>query len=89
MSLVAEALGVDPTTLSRLVTPLKKRKLLTSHLGKDKRIRVLRLTPQGEKLLIEAIPCWESAQTKVVSLYGYEGWSKMLHSLQKTSALVS
>jgi DNA-binding MarR family transcriptional regulator len=89
MSQAAETLGIDRTTLTRLVAPLKRRKLLTIVSGKDRRSRWLRLTPSGQQLLIDAVPCWKRAQKKVVSLYGgNEGWESMLSGLKKTSELI-
>lgn len=87
MSELAESLGVDRTTLTRLVAPLRRRKLIRVVHGKDRRNRLLRLTPAGEKIVEEAVPYWEQAQAKVMGLVGNSDWSSLLTVLKKTSQL--
>lgn len=63
---VAEVLALDRTTLTANLKPLTKRRLiaLTVDPG-DRRGRLLKLTPAGERLLLSAIPIWERTQKEL------------------------
>lgn len=56
---VAPLLGMDRTTLTAAVKPLERRGLVALlNNPKDKRGRLLALTPQGRALLARAVPVW-------------------------------
>jgi len=59
---LSEALGLDKTTFSRNLRPLERRRLIAIEPGEDRRTRLVRVTPAGEKLLEEAYTCWRSVQ---------------------------
>jgi DNA-binding MarR family transcriptional regulator len=60
---VAEVLAMDRTTLTANLKPLTKRHLIATKVDpRDKRSRLLKLTPAGEDLLNAAIPIWERVQ---------------------------
>ena len=57
---VASLLAMDRTTLTAALKPLERRGLLTiSCDDKDKRRKMLRLTPAGQALLAAALPVWQ------------------------------
>lgn len=57
---VADALGMDRTTLTAALKPLEKRGLVSISVDpKDRRVRRLALTGSGKKLLRRAMPVWE------------------------------
>ncbi|OLP53539.1 MarR family transcriptional regulator [Rhizobium rhizosphaerae] len=59
MADVASLLAMDRTTLTAALKPLERRGLvLVAADEKDKRRKVLRLTPAGEALLAAALPAW-------------------------------
>jgi DNA-binding MarR family transcriptional regulator len=61
MSSVAALLAMDRTTLTAALKPLERRRLLKiSTDPKDRRARLLTLTPKGMALLTQALPVWES-----------------------------
>jgi DNA-binding MarR family transcriptional regulator len=61
MSSVAALLAMDRTTLTAALKPLERRRLLKiSTDPKDRRARLLTLTPKGMALLTKALPIWES-----------------------------
>jgi DNA-binding MarR family transcriptional regulator len=62
MSVLAERLGVDRTTLSRNVTLSAERKLVKVSPGKDARERIISMTPLGRRRAEEALPAWRAAQ---------------------------
>ena len=59
---VAEALGVDQTTATRMLALVKKAGLASDTVGNDHRQRRWALTPQGQVLLKKLKPRWEAAQ---------------------------
>ena len=59
---LSEALGLDKTTFSRNLRPLERRRLIAIEAGEDRRTRLVRVTPAGEKLLKEATASWRSVQ---------------------------
>src|SRR5882724_10775058 len=73
MKALAQMLNSDPTTITRNVQGLSKRRLLTLSPGQDLRERKVTLTKRGETVLLRAFPNWRKAQNDVVaSLNGAE-----------------
>jgi len=68
---LSERLGMDPTTLNRNLKPLQSRGLVEDAVDPaDRRIRLVRLTPEGERRWRAAVPLWRQAQTRVDTLLG-------------------
>jgi len=66
ITMLAEALGMDRTTLSRGLGPLERRGLITFQTSaSDSRAKLASLTPRGDALLDKAKPLWQEAQEKV------------------------
>ena len=63
---LADALGLDRTTLNRNLKPLEGKGLISSGSGKDPRTRTLKLTNEGTKMLQNALPYWLEAQSGVL-----------------------
>jgi len=60
MASVAALLAMDRTTLTANLKPLERRGLVTvSADEKDRRNRLMTLTPAGRALLASAVPVWE------------------------------
>lgn len=78
---LAEALGMDKTTLSRNLTPLRRAKLIAPSAGADRRTRGMALTAKGTELLGRAIPLWEGAQDQVIQRVGTKGWASLRRDL--------
>ena len=63
---VADLLAMDRTTLTAALKPLVRRGLVKIAPGKkDKRSRLLSLTPAGRKLLARAVPLWKREHAAV------------------------
>jgi DNA-binding MarR family transcriptional regulator len=61
MGSVASLLAMDRTTLTAAVKPLQRRGLVTVAANPDdKRGRLLTLTSEGQALLAQAVPIWDS-----------------------------
>jgi DNA-binding MarR family transcriptional regulator len=67
MKVLAGMLDSDPTTITRSVQGLARRRLLALSPGRDLRERNVTLTRRGETVLLHALPNWQKAQTDVVS----------------------
>jgi len=87
MSEVAEALSIDRTSFTRLMIPLKRKGLLKTVGGKDRRTLCVSITPKGEALLRKGIPYWSKVQSKVEQVYINPGWPALLKNLQKIDEL--
>jgi DNA-binding MarR family transcriptional regulator len=59
---ICRALHLDKSTLSRDVERMKTQGWLEKLSGQDRRIGLLRITRQGEKLLKQTFPAWNQAQ---------------------------
>src|SRR5262245_53850016 len=70
LSNLADVLAMDRTTLSRNLKPLQRRGLVTVAAGKDRRVRLVSLTPAGSALLQKALPLWQQAQERVIAALG-------------------
>ena len=65
----ADFLAMDRTTLTALLKPLERRRLVAiAPDEKDRRKRRLRLTPAGHALLLDAYPIWQRAHAELETL---------------------
>jgi DNA-binding MarR family transcriptional regulator len=63
---VAALLAMDRTTLTANLKPLERRGLVSTAADpKDKRMRLLRLTPAGRVVLVEAAPIWKHVHAQI------------------------
>ena len=69
MAAVASLLAMDRTTLTAVLKPLQRRRLIkvTADL-RDRRSRLMTLTAKGRSLLVRAIPVWQSTHSEVEAL---------------------
>jgi DNA-binding MarR family transcriptional regulator len=69
MAAVAALLAMDRTTLTAALKPLQRRRLIkvTADLS-DRRGRLVTLTANGRRLLVRAIPVWQSTHSEVEAL---------------------
>lgn len=84
---LGRVLGVDRTTLSRNLRPLRRRGFVTATRAADRRGRTLQTTPRGERFLARTIPHWQEAQQRVVAAIGGDKWIALggdLRDLAKT-----
>ena len=69
MRAVASLLAMDRTTLTAALKPLERRGLVELRPDpKDRRSRLITLTPDGSSLLARAVPIWESTHQSVQAL---------------------
>ena len=67
---LAEAMGLERSTLGRNLRVLEAEGLLALVDGDDQRNRVVLLTEAGKQLLCDAHPAWEQAQTDLAGRLG-------------------
>lgn len=84
ITVLAEALVMDRTTLTRTLRPLIDRGWVEVVEGADARHRPVALTRRGRDKLAEALPAWRAAQKRVAKGLGPEGWADLLAGLRET-----
>lgn len=73
LGILAERLGMDPTTLNRNLKPLEAQDLLTTTpCPNDRRVRLVGLTDTGRASLLAALPLWREARDRVRAQVGVE-----------------
>ncbi len=70
ISSLAEAMGLDRSTLGRNLKVLEAEGLVAMAEGDDLRNRLVLLTEQGKARLLAAEPAWEQAQERLVDTLG-------------------
>ena len=87
IGMIAEWLGMDPTTLNRNLKPLEKNGLVRSAPdAADGRVRIVRITEKGERMLRDAIPLWRAAQAQVEKALGVDLTAELNRLLDRSSA---
>src|SRR5262245_25885936 len=73
MGLLADALGLERTTLTRNLALLEKRKWVRVRPGEDERARIAELTASGRRKAQTAVPAWREAQAAAFATLGKDG----------------
>jgi DNA-binding MarR family transcriptional regulator len=79
---LSAAMVMDRTTLARNLKPLERDTLVEVQPGKDRRERVVTLTPAGKQKLEEALPIWRAAQAEFESRFGTQRSHDLRNTLQ-------
>ena len=74
---LADATGLDRSTLGRNVRLLEKQGLVAISPGEDARTRTLQLTKAGESTFRRALPLWYATQKDLVERIGEDGRSQL------------
>ena len=82
ISTLAEAMGLERSTLGRNLRVLEADGLVALDEGSDQRNRLVRLTAQGIERLQAAGPAWEQAQRQLVDRLGESQRDELLRLLQ-------
>ena len=83
MKMLADMLSSDPTTITRNVQGLRRRRFLALSPGEDLRERKVTLTKRGESILLRALPNWDKAQSEVVVRLGRGELTKLRAVLER------
>ncbi len=83
---LAEALGMERTTLSRNLDVLEGRGWIVLRPGdEDARVRIATVTRSGRKRVEEAMPAWRAAQAKATATIG----AAAVHAMQGLARVAS
>jgi DNA-binding MarR family transcriptional regulator len=86
MKEVSALLAMDRTTLTAALKPLERRGLVTIEQDpEDKRSRLLSLTPEGQSLLAQAFPVWESTHAEIEKPYTKREVDQLRRQLRELS----
>lgn len=83
ISTLAEAMGLDRSTLGRNLRVLEGEGLVRMDEGEDQRNRIVQLTPAGHERLAAALPAWEAAQQLLIDKLGAEKRATLLALLDE------
>jgi DNA-binding MarR family transcriptional regulator len=67
---LADAAGMDRSTLTRNLKPLLAAGLIRDARGDDARQRLIQVTAKGERAIAKALPLWQNAQAQMAALFG-------------------
>jgi len=70
ISALAEATGLERSTLGRNLRPLENAGLVEFSQGEDARTRLVRLSRKGKQALNDAMPQWQAAQETLNAVLG-------------------
>lgn len=87
ISSLAEAMGLDRSTLGRNLRVLQSAGLVTLSEGQDQRNRLVCLTEEGEKRLVAAGPAWEAAQQRLVERLGEDRRAQLVQLLDELAGV--
>jgi len=88
MTHLAEILVNDRTTITRNIALMERDGLVEVRPGKDRRVREIFLTEQGEAKLAEAIPHWQNAEASIRERLGRDRWEQTLANARAVADLV-
>ena len=83
ISTLAEAMGLDRSTLGRNLRVLEGEGLVLLVEGDDMRNRIVKLTDTGAQRLEAALPAWEAAQQKLIDKLGAQKRETLLALLDE------
>lgn len=83
ISTLAQAMGLDRSTLGRNLRVLEGVGLVKLSQGDDQRNRVVCLTQAGTERLAAALPAWEAAQQRLMDRLGEERRAQLLTLLNE------
>lgn len=74
---LANYIGSDPSTVSRIVDTLEQKGYVTSKSGKDKRTQRYSLSRKGVTAVKEGLKNWQKAYARIVEQVGEKRWTQM------------
>lgn len=82
-------LGMDRTTLSRIIKPMLMAGWVEGPPGDDRRARNLIITTVGEEMLTEAMSGWSHAESKILQGLGNKKRTQLFDLLAEIAELAS
>ena len=87
ISLLAEEMSLDRSTLGRNLRVLERMQLVDVSEAEDLRARTVVLTARAERLLEKALPLWEATQRQVGRLLGGSEVERLFDVLERIEGL--
>jgi DNA-binding MarR family transcriptional regulator len=84
---LAELLGIDSSTLTRTLVPLRRKGWLRSAAGGDRREVRLSVTAAGNREYARALPYWESAQKGLRKALGKGNWEQLMEATVRAAGV--
>lgn len=84
LTLLADALVMDRTTLTRNLKPLVRKGLVRIDHEEDQRVRKVVLTDAGRTQFEAALARWKQTQARIQQQLGQDRWSGLLDDLAAT-----
>ncbi len=84
---LARLLGIDSTTLTRTLSPLRRKGWLRATTGADRRELRLVLTPTGRREYKRVLPYWQSAQNHLRRALGEANWNDLMKAAVHAAAV--
>lgn len=90
---LGEILAMDSTSLTRTLAIMLREGWLAKRRGRspahDARERLISFTPAGKRLLDEALPAWESLQSRLRRKLGAPAWNSLMQLNQQLTQLAT
>jgi DNA-binding MarR family transcriptional regulator len=86
---LGKVLGLDSTTLTRMLALLSRRGWVQEKEGEDRRFRLIRLTGSGRTKLQHSLPHWKRAQDRVQSVLGEDTLRQLTGLLAQVTAMAT
>ena len=83
---LADLLALDSTTLTRVLSLVKKRRWVQIRQGQDRRQRLVSLTTTGREKLRHSMPRWTQAQADLEKAVGRDAFAQLGGLLAHTAA---
>jgi DNA-binding MarR family transcriptional regulator len=83
---LADLLALDSTTVTRVLSLVKKRRWVRIRHGQDRRQRLVCLTAAGREKLRQSMPRWTQAQTDLERAVGRDAFVQLGELLAHTAA---
>lgn len=78
---LATAMVMDRTTLTRNLRLIERQGWIRTSAGKDRRQRLVEITPAGRRAWENAVPHWRAAQRHMLDGIGSEAWPRLRDEL--------
>jgi DNA-binding MarR family transcriptional regulator len=88
MNTLAAELGIDPSTMTRTLSPMEREGFVASEPGEDRRVRELVLTARGHRKLAEAEKLWAKAQKTLRDRIGKERFERLLDDMAEVMTVL-
>ena len=83
IGVLAEALDLERSTVSRDVATLVRRSLVDAESGNDRRVTTLQLTEEGHRVLAVALLAWKRAHEALLQRYGIGAYEDLLSAAKR------